>query len=171
MDKVLRDIVLGLGILLGIIPTEAPVLSARVFRDDRAIYLNLDVARAFPKEADGLLESGNELVLAFTVVPEGFGSRSFTHGIRYDPISRRYTVRIEETGTEHLTESKAAAMDIVSRVFGFELLMIGGFDPAKGLDVLATCSLEAPGMDATVVWNYRTPVVRLFFSSLNGIPR
>jgi hypothetical protein len=171
MQNVLRDIVLSLGILLGIIRTEDPVLTTRVFRDDRAIYLNLEVARAFPKDAVSLLESGNDLTLAFIVEAKGYGSFRFSHEIRYNPISQEFTVTLEETGNKHLTKQRDAALDIASRIFGYHLLDISDFDSMRGLDVFASCVLEVPGMDATIVWNYRNPEARASFKALSGIPR
>ncbi len=171
MDKVLRDIVLGLGVVLGIIRTEDPQLSARVFRDEQRIYVNLDLARAFSKEAERLLDSGTELLLIFTVAVEGRDSRRLEHGITFDPIRKAYAVNLKETQAEHRTQDKEAAMDIASKIYGYPLLGVDDFDPRSGLAVSATCEIQATGMDAAVLWNYKVPVARLAFDALSGIPR
>jgi hypothetical protein len=171
MDKVLRDIVLGLGILFGFVRTEDPLLSMRVYRDARAISVNMEIAHAFSKDALSLLESGNDLTLSFTVEANGYGSHRFSHGIGFDPIALRYRITLEETGAEHESKERDAALDIAARVYGFHLLDVSEYDPGRALEVRASCALEVKGMDAGVVWNYKNPEVARTFGALSEIPR
>lgn len=170
MDRVLRDVVLAIGSLLGIIRTGDPSLNVRVFRDPQAIYLNIEIAHAFPSEARRLLETGTALSLVLTVDAPGYRSLRFSHGIAYDSISEEYTVRIEETGKEHSTLSGDVAVEIASRVYGLRLMDCGSFDQKRGLALTVSCAIEAPDIDASVVWNYRSPSARVSYDTLSGIP-
>jgi hypothetical protein len=171
MDRLLRAAVLGIGMLIGIIRPEAPSVSCRVYRDEEAVYVNVEVVGAFPGEAVELLESGNPLELVFLLSPAGYGEIVRTHAVRYDPLSRIHTLRIVETGEEHRTENLAAVLDIASRATGVRLFAAGDFDAARGLALGVSCELHSPGMDASALWNYGRPETRIHYASLSGIPR
>jgi len=170
MDTLLRSVVLGIGMLFGIIRPEAPAVSCRVYRDDAAVFLNAEASRAFPQEALKLLESGNELDLVFLVSVDDRGEWSLPHSLRYDPLTRIYTVGIGETEGVHRTDSREAALSIASRLTGLRLLEVAELEPA-GLSVSVSCALESPGTDASVIWNYGRPEARVRFTAASGIPR
>lgn len=171
MDRLLRAVVLGFGMLFGIIRPEAPAVSCRVYRDDAAVFLNAEATRAFPPEALQLLESGNELSLEFRVAVGGYKEWTFFHSLRYDPLSGIHTVAVGDTGGVHRTDSREAALSIASRVTGMRLMDLGGFDPERGISVSVACALQSPGIDAAALWNYGTPEARAAFADLNRIPR
>lgn len=171
MQDLLRGIVVGLGVLLGIIHTDQPMLSMYVTRDDAAITVNIAVDRAFPPEAVRLLDSGNTLEMAFDVEAQGYGSFHFSHRVGYDLINRTYTIQREETGETHATDNRDAAINIASEVYAYRLMNVTDFDDKKGLTVEVSCDLKAPDMDADVVWNYHAPHASLSFAALSGIPR
>lgn len=155
---------------MGIVAPQAdPELAVRLFRSSGRLYATVEVRDAVNPQVLKLIQAGNSVLLELSVDgPIGDDRSTFTHRIGFDPIHRVYTVEIEESSARHRTTDQAVAFDIYGRFYALDLAPVRdlGF-PAK-IDIQARLTTAAPvGFDTGVLWNYRSPRVRIGFSGLS----
>jgi hypothetical protein len=173
---VLRSFIFGLGVLFGFVaPQAAPDLAARVYRDGGEVYLNAELAGAFPDAAVELAEAGTIVAFEIDIIINGSASPvEARRSLRYDLGARVWVVGTGSGGDEKTVADRSTALLLAGRVWGLDLGPLSAFDRGGSVSIRARPGIidETGGWhEAGILWGYGEPSRAFSFASGVEIPR
>ncbi len=170
----IRRLLFGLGILLGIVaPQASPDLAARVYRLGEDVYVNAEIEGAFSAAALELAAAGSEVAFEVEARIEGRDAVAVARrSLRYAPASGEWLVG-QDDGVKRIV-GREAALVLAGRVWALRVGELSAFEGGGAILVKARPGIldEKGGWhSAGILWAYTEPSRRFPFSGPVEIPR
>lgn len=135
------------------------------------IIINSELKNAFKEDFKPLFRSGREIPVWFEV--EVYENKQivylnkFRHIVSFDPLSKFYTISLEESNLKYRTSSLS---DLKQMISALELQIEHDFDFSKNYEVVIRSYLKKVYLsslkkefDLNVLWRYQTPQIKKGF--------
>jgi len=175
MGEMIRRLVFGLGVLLGVVaPQVAPELAARPYRSGAEVLVNVDVAGAFGETALELAAAGSKVALRLEARAGLEPAASALGWLRFDAASGSWAVAAPGgDGAEKRVPSREAAAILASRAWALRAGPLSALEGGGTVGVRAFIGiLDEAGAwhPAGILWGYAEPQLRFEFAGMAEVP-
>jgi hypothetical protein len=174
MAEFFKSVVLSIGVFLGVLqPHTAPEVDARLFRDDKAIYLVAKIQEPLDSDLEDLIRSGNKVQISVAIeLPDGKTVTEY-HDINYNLRRGDYSVYCTEKWVTYRNPQLEVAIILFLNFDKIKLFSVAELVDQEKQDVKAVFSITLPedlSVDGSSLWSYKHPTYSTSFTSVTEIP-